>query len=99
MPLGAIMFSFAWPFIAAVLLGVPAGIFGIEFFLSCWPVMFGGAAAVMAAMYRCWPSHWPEPVKAIATVIVSVPIVLAETWLAVRFMVIVYALSGGWRWA
>jgi hypothetical protein len=95
MPRGAILFGFACPFIAAIILGVPAGLFGVEFLLDCWPVMFGGAAGVMVGMYQCWPVHWPEPVKAVLTMVLSIPIVGVEVWLAVRLMVIVCALAGG----
>jgi hypothetical protein len=92
-----IVAGFAWPFVVAIVAGVATANFGFGHFKEdvLLALGFAGAPGVMVGVFRLWPASWPEPGRALLTLVLAIPIVFAEVIFATHVYLSVYAACGG----
>jgi hypothetical protein len=93
-----IVISFAWPFVVAAAAGAATANWGFGYFTEqgLLALSFVGAPGVMAGVYRLCPASWPDPGRVLLALVVAIPTVFAEVFLAIQVYLSVYVACGGY---
>jgi hypothetical protein len=93
-----IVLSFTWPFVVAAAAGVATANWGFGYFTEngLLALSFVGAPGVMVGVYRLCPASWPDTGRVLLTLVLAIPTVFAEVFLAVHVYLSVYIACGGY---